>query len=149
MQISPSAQKERKMKKRNILQSFIRPACMLLLAAGTLFTACSKENDMIEEHTDKDKTQQADQGNIEFNFQFMDYGEPTDVTRAGLNAPDTISRDTVQLDNGLVAEVGCVSMPAKPMTAVQTRAISNGTYTIYALQGGTIKATFIEIGRAH
>ncbi|SFG78466.1 fimbrillin family protein [Prevotella sp. KH2C16] len=122
------------MKTKKTFFSFYLSACTLLLG-GALMTACSSD-DLDEGAKGVDMVK-----GMQIELAFADYGEDTEstMTRAAAATP---AKDTVVLGNGLVAEISVErdakagsEAPAKPAT----RALSAGTYTMAAYQGGVFK----------
>lgn len=128
------------MRKINI-KSFLLSAFLMVFAGSMPLTSCSNEQENIVEGRKIGENKEG----ITFKLEFMDFGKSDTIsTRAAKsNVPDTLMRDTVSINNGLIAEVCMVRDTAKsrPLPEVKTRALSNGTYTIYAYQGNTLKGT--------
>ena len=110
---------------------------LLLLSVAGMFAACSSSDDngKADDNGKIDVVQ-----NIEFKVNFKDYNAEKEVsgTRAAKQTPDTLSRQTVDLGNGLLAEVTVQRDTAKTATPAGTRALDNGTYTMLAYQGPQI-----------
>ena len=120
-------------------KTIISAACALL---ALLTTACSND-DVV----DGKKNGQIDaKKNIEFSLKFDDYnaGDTIDhATRAAQDAELAKPR-IVPMGDMMYAEVSMQrdTTKASPKEkAAATRALSNGTYTIYAYQGTTLKGT--------
>ena len=120
-------------------KTIISAACALL---ALLTTACSND-DVV----DGKKNGQIDaKKNIEFSLKFDDYnaGDTIDhATRAAQDAELAKPR-IIPMGDMMYAEVSMQrdTTKASPKEkAAATRALSNGTYTIYAYQGTTLKGT--------
>ena len=120
-------------------KTIISAACALL---ALLTTACSND-DVV----DGKKNGQIDaKKNIEFSLKFDDYnaGDTIDhATRAAQDAELAKPR-IIPMGDMMYAEVSMQrdTTKASPKDkAAATRALSNGTYTIYAYQGTTLKGT--------
>lgn len=120
-------------------KTIISAACALL---ALLTTACSND-DVV----DGNKNGQIDaKKNIEFSLKFDDYnaGDTIDhATRAAQDAELAKPR-IIPMGDMMYAEVSMQrdTTKASPKEkAAATRALSNGTYTIYAYQGTTLKGT--------
>ena len=75
---------------------------------------------------------------ITFKVNFEDYNADEEVQGTRALAPDTLSKQVIDLDNNLLAEVSIQRDTTKTDRAT-TRALSNGTYTMLAYQGSTLK----------
>ena len=75
---------------------------------------------------------------ITFKVNFEDYNTDEEVQGTRALAPDTLSKQVIDLDNNLLAEVSIQRDTTKTGRAT-TRALSNGTYTMLAYQGSTLK----------
>ena len=75
---------------------------------------------------------------ITFKVNFEDYNADEEVQGTRALAPDTLSKQVIDLDNNLLAEVSIQRDTTKTDRAT-TRALSNGTYTMLAYQGATLK----------
>ena len=75
---------------------------------------------------------------ITFKVNFEDYNTDEEVQGTRAVAPDTLSKQVIDLDNNLLAEVSIQRDTTKTDRAT-TRALSNGTYTMLAYQGSTLK----------
>lgn len=83
---------------------------------------------------------------LTFSVTFADYNEEVtagnEKTRAVSNSSDTISRDFVNMNNGIVADVVLQhdneKISQKSVSAM-TRSIGSGTYIMLAYQGGILK----------
>ena len=75
---------------------------------------------------------------ITFKVNFEDYNADEEVQGTRALAPDTLSKQVIDLDNDLLAEVSIQRDTTKTDRAT-TRALSNGTYTMLAYQGSTLK----------
>lgn len=75
---------------------------------------------------------------ITFKVNFEDYNTDEEVQGTRALAPDTLSKQVIDLDNNLLAEVSIQRDTTKTDRAT-TRALSNGTYTMLAYQGSTLK----------
>ena len=75
---------------------------------------------------------------ITFKVNFEDYNADEEVQGTRALAPDTLSKQVIDLDNNLLAEVSIQRDTTKTDRAT-TRALSNGTYTMLAYQGGVFK----------
>ena len=75
---------------------------------------------------------------ITFKVNFEDYNTDEEVQGTRALAPDTLSKQVIDLDNNLLAEVSIQRDTTKTDRAT-TRALSNGTYTMLAYQGATLK----------
>lgn len=83
---------------------------------------------------------------LTFSVTFADYNEEViagnEKTRAVSNSSDTISRDFVNMNNGIVADVVLQhdnEKTSKKSVSAMTRSIGNGTYIMLAYQGGILK----------
>lgn len=96
------------------------------LVSTMLLTACSNEDE---------STKRKEEANIGFSIEEMPYNADVEITRAA--ASNLVSKDTISINNDIEAEVRIERDPVEKNTAI-TRAnpLSNGTYTIYATQGG-------------
>ena len=75
---------------------------------------------------------------ITFKVNFEDYNTDEEVQGTRALASDTLSKQVIDLDNNLLAEVSIQRDTTKTDRAT-TRALSNGTYTMLAYQGSTLK----------
>ena len=75
---------------------------------------------------------------ITFKVNFEDYNADEEVQGTRALAPDTLSKQVIDLDNNLLAEVSIQRDTTKTDRAT-TRALSDGTYTMLAYQGSTLK----------
>lgn len=75
---------------------------------------------------------------ITFKVNFEDYNADEEVQGTRALAPDTLAKQVIDLDNNLLAEVSIQRDTTKTDRAT-TRALSNGTYTMLAYQGSTLK----------
>ena len=75
---------------------------------------------------------------ITFKVNFEDYNADEEVQGTRALASDTLSKQVIDLDNNLLAEVSIQRDTTKADRAT-TRALSNGTYTMLAYQGSTLK----------
>lgn len=75
---------------------------------------------------------------ITFKVNFEDYNTDEEVQGTRALAPDTLSKQVIDLDNNLLAEVSIQRDTTKTDRAT-TRALSDGTYTMLAYQGSTLK----------
>ena len=75
---------------------------------------------------------------ITFKVNFEDYNTDEEVQGTRALAPDTLAKQVIDLDNNLLAEVSIQRDTTKTDRAT-TRALSNGTYTMLAYQGSTLK----------
>lgn len=97
-----------------------------------LLTACNnKHNEDVMENK-----------GIRFTISEVVYGDETEVSRATTSQTE-LGKDTINLGNGLEAEVSIEREPADNRSHIITRAteISNQHYTIYALKNGVRVAT--------
>lgn len=83
---------------------------------------------------------------LTFSVTFADYNEEVtagnEKTRAVSNSSDTISRDFVNMNNGIVADVVLQhdnEKTSKKSASAMTRSIGNGTYIMLAYQSGVLK----------
>jgi hypothetical protein len=83
---------------------------------------------------------------LTFSVTFADYNEEvtagSEKTRAVSNSSDTISRDFVNMNNGIVADVVLQhdnEKTSKKSVSAMTRSIGSGTYIMLAYQGGILK----------
>lgn len=104
-----------------------------MAAAVLALSACHNELD----NQADDKVNTAKQ--ITFKVNFEDYNADEEVQGTRTLAPDTLSKQVIDLDNNLLAEVSIQRDTTKTDRAT-TRALSNGTYTMLAYQGSTLKA---------
>ena len=75
---------------------------------------------------------------ITFKVNFEDYNTDEEVQGTRALAPDTLSKQVIDLDNNLLAEVS-IQRDTTKADHTTTRALSNGTYTMLAYQGSTLK----------
>ena len=75
---------------------------------------------------------------ITFKVNFEDYNADEEVQGTRALVPDTLSKQVIDLDNNLLAEVSIQRDTTKTDRAT-TRALSDGTYTMLAYQGSTLK----------
>lgn len=75
---------------------------------------------------------------ITFKVNFEDYNADEEVQGTRALALDTLSKQVIDLDNNLLAEVSIQRDTTKTDRAT-TRALSDGTYTMLAYQGSTLK----------
>ena len=104
----------------------------LIAAAVLALSACHSELD----NQPDGKVNTAKQ--ITFKVNFEDYNADEEVQGTRAVAPDTLSKQVIDLDNNLLAEVSIRRDTTKTDRAT-TRALSNGTYTMLAYQGSTLK----------
>ena len=76
---------------------------------------------------------------ITFKVNLEDYNADEEVQGTRTLAPDTLSKQVIDLDNNLLAEVS-IQRDTTKADHTTTRALSNGTYTMLAYQGSTLKA---------
>ena len=83
---------------------------------------------------------------LTFSVTFADYNEEVtagnEKTRAVSNSSDTISRDFVNMNNGIVADIVLQhdnEKTSKKSVSAMTRSIGSGTYIMLAYQGGILK----------
>lgn len=83
---------------------------------------------------------------LTFSVTFADYNEEVtagnEKTRVVSNSSDTISRDFVNMNNGIVADVVLQhdnEKTSKKSVSAMTRSIGNGTYIMLAYQSGVLK----------
>ena len=103
-----------------------------MAAAVLALSACHNELD----NQADDKVNTAKQ--ITFKVNFEDYNADEEVQGTRTLAPDTLAKQVIDLDNNLLAEVSIQRDTTKTDRAT-TRALSNGTYTMLAYQGSTLK----------
>lgn len=103
-----------------------------MAAAVLALSACHNELD----NQADDKVNTAKQ--ITFKVNFEDYNADEEVQGTRTLAPDTLSKQVIDLDNNLLAEVSIQRDTTKAYHTT-TRALSNGTYTMLAYQGSTLK----------
>ena len=103
-----------------------------MVAAVFALSACHSELD----NQPDGKVNTAKQ--ITFKVNFEDYNADEEVQGTRALAPDTLSKQVIDLDNNLLAEVSIQRDTTKTDRAT-TRALSNGTYTMLAYQGSTLK----------
>lgn len=104
-----------------------------MAAAVLALSACHNELD----NQADDKVNTAKQ--ITFKVNFEDYNADEEVQGTRTLAPDTLSKQVIDLDNNLLAEVS-IQRDTTKADNTTTRALSNGTYTMLAYQGSTLKA---------
>lgn len=104
-----------------------------MAAAVLALSACHNELD----NQADDKVNTAKQ--ITFKVNFEDYNADEEVQGTRTLAPDTLSKQVIDLDNNLLAEVS-IQRDTTKIDRATTRALSNGTYTMLAYQGSTLKA---------
>ena len=104
----------------------------LIAAAVLALSACHSELD----NQPDGKVNTSKQ--ITFKVNFEDYNTDEEVQGTRALAPDTLSKQVIDLDNNLLAEVSIQRDTTKTDRAT-TRALSNGTYTMLAYQGSTLK----------
>ena len=104
-----------------------------MAAAVLALSACHNELD----NQADDKVNTAKQ--ITFKVNFEDYNADEEVQGTRTLAPDTLSKQVIDLDNNLLAEVS-IQRDTTKADHTTTRALSNGTYTMLAYQGSTLKA---------
>lgn len=75
---------------------------------------------------------------ITFKVNFEDYNTDEEVQGTRALVPDTLAKQVIDLDNNLLAEVSIQRDTTKTDRAT-TRALSDGTYTMLAYQGSTLK----------
>ena len=75
---------------------------------------------------------------ITFKVNFEDYNTDEEVQGTRALAPDTLAKQVIDLDNDLLAEVS-IQRDTTKIDRATTRALSNGTYTMLAYQGSTLK----------
>ena len=75
---------------------------------------------------------------ITFKVNFEDYNTDEEVQGTRALAPDTLAKQVIDLDNNLLAEVS-IQRDTTKIDRATTRALSNGTYTMLAYQGSTLK----------
>lgn len=120
-------------------KTIISAACALL---ALLTTACSND-DVV----DGKKNGQIDaKKNIEFSLKFDDYNAEDTIDHATRAAQDAelAKPRIIPMGDMMYAEVSMQRDTTKATPkekAATTRALSNGTYTIYAYQGTTLKGT--------
>ena len=107
------------------------------LVGAMILTACGsdeKEFVMTDGKVDVAKA-------IEFKVDFDDFNidEEVEKTRIGLTNNDTISKQYINLDNHIMAEVVVQKDTTKATTKTMTRTLDNDTYTMLAYQGGVYK----------
>ena len=103
-----------------------------IVAAVLALSACHSELD----NQPDGKVNTAKQ--ITFKVNFEDYNTDEEVQGTRAVAPDTLSKQVIDLDNNLLAEVSIQRDTTKTDRAT-TRALSNGIYTMLAYQGSTLK----------
>ena len=104
----------------------------------SLFASCSSDDNLGDEKTTVNVVR-----DLTFSVTFADYNEDVttgnEKTRAVTNNSDTISRDFVNMNNGIVADVVLQrdnEKTSKKSVSAMTRSIGNGTYIMLAYQGG-------------
>lgn len=110
---------------------------LLILFASLQIVACQNEDDKTlltpDGKVDVSKA-------VQFKVNFADYNADEQIksSRAGNTTNDTISRQFVELENGLVADI-VIKKDRKPSPKpVATRALENGSYTMLAYKNGTL-----------
>lgn len=110
---------------------------LLILFASLQIVACQNEDDKTlltpDGKVDVSKA-------VQFKVNFADYNADEQIksSRAGNATNDTISRQFVELENGLVADI-VIKKDRKPSPKpVATRALENGSYTMLAYKSGTL-----------
>lgn len=120
------------MNKKTILSALV---CAMMLPTAM---SCSNEESSNNNQETIDATK-----DLQFTLSFSDYNEET--TTEGTRATDVnLSKKEIIPMGDLFAEASVQRDTAKATPAEQaaaTRAISDGTYTIYAYQGATLKGT--------
>ena len=74
---------------------------------------------------------------ITFKVNFEDYNADEEVQGTRALAPDTLSKQVIDLDNNLMAEVS-IQRDTTRADRATTRALTDGTYTLLAYQGSTL-----------
>ena len=74
---------------------------------------------------------------ITFKVNFEDYNADKEVQGTRALVPDTISKQVIDLDNNLMAEVS-IQRDTTRADRATTRALTDGTYTLLAYQGSTL-----------
>ena len=74
---------------------------------------------------------------ITFKVNFEDYNADKEVQGTRALVPDTISKQVIDLDNNLMAEVS-IQRDTTRTDRATTRALTDGTYTLLAYQGSTL-----------
>lgn len=120
-----------RMKKRSFFNG------LLILFASLQIVACQNEDDKTlltpDGKVDVSKA-------VQFKVNFADYNADEQIksSRAGNATNDTISRQFVELENGLVADI-VIKKDRKPSPKpVATRALENGSYTMLAYKNGIL-----------
>lgn len=112
---------------------FLIPAMFMSLLLTVALAACSSEDV-------GGVTPQKNGKGVQFALSFQDFEKDEEVTSRGA-ADGVLSRDTVDLDNNIEAEV-LVKSDNIPAGTPATRAtLSNGHYTVVAYQGSAVKGT--------
>ena len=107
----------------------------------SLFASCSSDDNLGDGKATINVVR-----DLTFSVTFADYNEEVtagnEKTRAVSNSSDTISRDFVNMNNGIVADVVLQhdnEKTSKKSVSAMTRSIGNGTYIMLAYQGGILK----------
>ena len=74
---------------------------------------------------------------ITFKVNFEDYNADKEVQGTRALVPDTLSKQVIDLDNNLIAEVS-IQRDTTRADRASTRALTDGTYTLLAYQGSTL-----------
>jgi len=109
--------------------STLTAGCICLLS---LFTSCNSN----ENNPNTEKTVSLTKG-MQFNFSFSDFNEK-DTIEVSRASNIELQKETVAMGQ-LFTDVTLQRDTTRHNTPAQTRALSDGTYTIQAYQGGTLK----------
>lgn len=114
---------------------------MVLSILLSVFTSCSNDENLENGEGTVNISK-----SLTFPVTFADYNEEVTTgngkTRAVSNSSDTISRDFVNMNNGIVADVVLQhdnEKTSKKSASAMTRSIGNGTYIMLAYQSGILK----------
>lgn len=108
-------------------------ACIVIL--GYLLVSCNNDTEQ-----EANNEQVLNAGNVNFLLREAPFESITEVDTRSLS----VMRDTVDVNGGLEAEVSIESDSSIALPRAETRAtepLKDGTYHIYAFQGGTLKGS--------
>ena len=112
------------------------------LVAATLLTGCSDDNDeprkSISPEEQQEGSTQVTTGDLTFDISEKPFG--ADIEEGTRTPEPPVNPDTVEIADNVAAEV-VIERDHIPATRALPKQLRNGTYTIYAIQGGAIKGT--------
>ena len=112
------------------------------LVAATLLTGCSDDNDeprkSISSEEQQEGSTQVTTGDLTFDISEKPFG--ADIEEGTRTPEPPVNPDTVEIADNVAAEV-IIEHDHIPATRALPKQLRNGTYTIYAIQGGAIKGT--------